>query len=482
MDRASRHFYEFDTFRINVGDRQLVQNGTRIALTPKVFDVLLFLVENAGRTVGKEELMEHVWTDSFVEEGNLNRNVSTLRKVLSDDALHPKFIKTAPKIGYSFVGEVNEVWEDDETILVENRTRYHLALREEKIKGLFGSRLAIAMIAAVALVGVSLVWMWSRSQRNEARSMAEERTDARDLYEQGRALWRSRSGDELHRGTILLEQAVNADPNLAIAHAALADAYAFDYTNWRRAEMIARSAINLDPTLGEPHASIGFVRLFWEWRLRDAETEFKRAIELSPKYATAHQWYASMLMAADRRNAAYAEIRMALDLEPDSIAINSDMCRTLYMFRRYDEAISQGKRTLELDAKSFNAHRCLYEAYGAVGKHDDAVRHYIEAERLAGVSSEDVLNNLVAAYRDNGMSGFRRALLPELESGSKLQSYRLAQNYAALGDKESALRWLADSYARHEFDFLFFYVDPAFEGLRGDPRFEEYINRLIPPE
>jgi hypothetical protein len=96
---------------------------------------------------------------------------------------------------------------------------------------------------------------------------------------------------------------------------------------------------------------------------------------------------------------------------------------------------------------------------------------------LPNVSKEAKLGD---AYRTGGMRGFRIELISKLTSGTRPESYRIAQSYAALDDKESALKWLADSYAKHEFEFLFFYVDPVFADLRGDPRFEEFIGRLLP--
>src|SRR6185295_10744165 len=97
MNGARRHFFEFDRFRVDVEERRLLRDGKTVTLTAKVFDILLALVENPGRTIDKNELMQTVWEDTFVEEGNLNRHVSTLRKLLGDGPREQKFIKTIPK-------------------------------------------------------------------------------------------------------------------------------------------------------------------------------------------------------------------------------------------------------------------------------------------------------------------------------------------------------------------------------------------------
>src|SRR5262249_19361364 len=109
-----KHFYEFDKFRIDVNQRVLFLDGDPVALTLKAFEVLLVLVENSGRIVDKEELMRLVWPDTFVEEVNLARNVSDLRKALGDERSRPRFIETVPKRGYRFIGKVRALEDEDE--------------------------------------------------------------------------------------------------------------------------------------------------------------------------------------------------------------------------------------------------------------------------------------------------------------------------------------------------------------------------------
>jgi len=112
MNGEEKHFYQFDSFRLDVAERQLLKDGVPVPLTPKAFDVLVALVERNGHLVEKDELLQLVWSDSFVEEANVARIVHTLRKVLGADKNGNKFIETVPKRGYRFVavvrGEENE--------------------------------------------------------------------------------------------------------------------------------------------------------------------------------------------------------------------------------------------------------------------------------------------------------------------------------------------------------------------------------------
>lgn len=148
------------------------------------------------------------------------------------------------------------------------------------------------------------------------------------------------------------------------------------------AERHAQEAIKLDPNLGEPHATIGFVRMFWEWKLPEAKESLRKAVELSPDYATAHQWYSISLIITNVGGASLAEMKRAAELEPKSLAINADLCQVLYFLRKYDDALAQCNKTLEMDANFLNAHIYLYEIYTAKEMYNEAVEKFFKIEQL----------------------------------------------------------------------------------------------------
>jgi pimeloyl-ACP methyl ester carboxylesterase/DNA-binding winged helix-turn-helix (wHTH) protein len=125
----AKRFYVFGVFRIDVTERVLFSEKGAVPLTPKAFDLLLFLVENSGHMLEKEELMKQVWPDSFVEENNLAQNISTLRKVLGTEG--GSFIETVPKRGYRFVGEVRETGDEIADLVVREHTRSRIVIEEE---------------------------------------------------------------------------------------------------------------------------------------------------------------------------------------------------------------------------------------------------------------------------------------------------------------------------------------------------------------
>ena len=131
ISKQARHFYEFGPFRLDAAERVLLRDGLPVALTPKVFELLHVLVENSGHIVEKEELLKRVWAETIVEEGSINRNVSTLRKVLGEDPGGQRYIETIPKRGYRFIAPVREGVERPTEVFVETHTRARLIEEEE---------------------------------------------------------------------------------------------------------------------------------------------------------------------------------------------------------------------------------------------------------------------------------------------------------------------------------------------------------------
>src|SRR5262249_13937725 len=112
MAQQVNHSYEFGRFRLKPAERVLLREGEPVPLTPKVFDILVTLVEHGGQVVAKDDLMKRVWPNTFVEEGNLTQNISLLRKALGESPGGGQFIATVPRRGYRFVADTNQSWGD----------------------------------------------------------------------------------------------------------------------------------------------------------------------------------------------------------------------------------------------------------------------------------------------------------------------------------------------------------------------------------
>src|SRR5688500_1234871 len=129
MENPAEKIYEFGRFQLDAAERLLFDGEKMISLAPKAFDTLLLLVENGGRLIRKEDMLEKIWADSFVEENNLAQNISYLRKILGENK-NTKFIETVPKLGYRFVAPVSLVSTDEPEIVYEQK-RDRLFIEEE---------------------------------------------------------------------------------------------------------------------------------------------------------------------------------------------------------------------------------------------------------------------------------------------------------------------------------------------------------------
>ena len=135
MSPQTSRFYEFGRFRIDRAERVLTQEGEPLLLSPKLFDTLLLLVENSGHIVDKDRLMEELWPNTFVEEGNLTQNISVLRKLLGDAGGGQRFIQTVPRRGYRFVAPVKESFEPGADLIIEERLRTRIIEQEVETDG-----------------------------------------------------------------------------------------------------------------------------------------------------------------------------------------------------------------------------------------------------------------------------------------------------------------------------------------------------------
>ncbi len=486
MERPEKRFFEFDSFRVDTGERVLLRDGQPIVLTPKVFDLLLLLVENNRHTLSKDELMDRLWSESVVEENSLSRNISLLRKALgngSDDI--GGYIKTVPKRGYRFESDLHVVLEDEEELIVEKRTNYSVTLSQNRATAsrTWATRVVAISAAAVGVV-VLIAWAATRSE-GEASGLTVRNTEAQleasELYRRGRELWQNRSASGLHEATLLLEQAVERDPENALARSALADAYAFDARNWRKVEQVATDASRLDPTLGHPYASLGFVRLFWQWNPADAEANFKRAISLSPAYATAHQWYGLLLASVGHLNEGLAEMQRALELEPNSAAINADLCQMLYFVGRNHEAEAQCKRTLEIDPNFFSAYSHLYAIYSMQGKEREAFESFLTQERIS-VNSASLpadFEQYRTAFDRGGIVEFWREHIRLRRRFGTECGVGLAWVHAYLGEKNDAIVCLQRAVERRELDLVYIYADPVLRRLGDHAEYDDIANRMM---
>jgi len=310
---------------------------------------------------------------------------------------------------------------------------------------------------------------------------------AYEAYLKGRYYWNKRTAEGISKASDYFQQAINLQPDYGMAYSGLADCnsglawhgFAAPKEVLPRAKAAALKAIEIDPASGEAHASLALA-LSHQRSWPAAENEFKRALQLSPGYANAHHWYGDYLSVVDRHEEALAEARRAFELDPLSPMINTWLGYRYYYSRRYDEAIQQGRKILEFDPSFAAAHLLLGQAYLQKGLHAQALSELQSATTLSG-NSPIYLAQVGVAYAAAGRNVEALTVIGQLQKAARqsyVSSYGLAQIYAALGDKQHAMKWLESAYGEGAVWLQYLKVDPALDSLHSQPQFQDLARQM----
>ncbi len=310
---------------------------------------------------------------------------------------------------------------------------------------------------------------------------------AYEAYLKGRYYWNKRTADGLRKAVIFFQQAIDKDPEYGAAYSGLADCnsglawhgFMSPAEALPKAHEAALKAVAIDPQSAEAHASLGLVlNHMWDWI--GAEAQFKRALQLDPRYANAHHWYADNLSILGRHDEALREAKQALELDPLNLMVGTWVGLRYYLARRYDLAIEQGRSTIELDVNFPAAHLLLGESYVQKALQEQALTELQTAASLSGMSplylAQVAVANASAGKKDETLRIV--AQLQALSSERYVSPYGLAQIYAALNDKEQAFKWLQIAYGDRAVWMSYLAVDPIFDAVRSDQRFQDTLRRI----
>lgn len=586
MPSASpKRIYEFGPFQIDLDRYLLMRDGKLVQLSPKVFETLVFLIENRDSVVKKDDIMSRVWPDTYVEESNLAQNIFMLRKALGEEKNEHRYIITIPGVGYRFVAPVAESFTQPlktisttETATVDSvrsiavlpfknlvresgdeflgpgiadalimrlsnirrlKVRPTTAVlkysdlvhdpiaigRELNVDALLDGvyqRIGEQIRVSVQLVSVtngltlwatrfdehftnifaiqdsiseqvvrSLALKLSGEEKNQLAKSYTDNAEAFHLYIKGRYFWNQRSIEGVKKGLEYAQQAIALDPTYAPAYVGLADSYNLlggqhcvlpPRESFPKARGAVLRALEIDERMAEAYASLAFINCCLEWDWTAAEQNHLKAIALKPNYPTAHHWYGELLITAARFDEGLAQLRMAQELDPLSLAINADLAAAFYYARQYDRSENQLENLLDLNPNFVRARVILARVWAQKGEYAKAIEMLRSTVELSG---EDPVTLFALAHTLALAEEPREAneILDELLRSRKrryISAGSVATVYTGLNRKELAFDWLEKAYQNKDVQIVWLKVSPVFDPLRSDPRFTNLLERVSP--
>ncbi|HET7814011.1 MAG TPA: winged helix-turn-helix domain-containing protein [Candidatus Baltobacteraceae bacterium] len=461
--------YRFGPFRLDKEQLLLSVDTQPLPLGPKVVETLLGLVERPGELVTKNELLDRVWPDGFVEEANLAQNIYVIRKTLRAHWEHD-VIETLPRRGYRFVAPLAA-----EVAAVPVPARTPAVRMQRRFLPMAAVACLLAVIAGVATFDIA---------KSQARHEAALSPEGARLYAMGQYYWNQRTASAIAKSERYFQQVIATDPKISKGYAGLASAYAIaaDYgygssspkLELTKAAALAREALARDPESAQANAVLGLVAVDRE-RMQEAFVFYRRALTLDPSYAPAHQWYGAALLRSGKAVDGYKELQRAANLDPSSVAATDWLAQAAYVSRRYEDAVSYGRQALDLSPQRYSVYQIIGLSYEALGNDRAAVAAYRAYGSSCSMCRYDAAALLAHAYAAEHESGAAQAALATARRGLRVHAVgydNLMVALLALGHRTEALDILHHGLFSEPAALLA--IDPRMDPVRGDAAFRRY--------
>jgi len=429
---------QFGVFEVSLREQELRKFGLRVKLQQKPFQILRRLLETPGEFVCREELARVLWPDLHVLfDRSLNTAVNALRRALGDPGRNPRFIESRQGLGYRFIAQIEHVRTDHAPVEVRSQLRT---------------------------------------------------TEAQRDYLKGRYFSNKQTAEDLHKSIAHFQSALARDPGYALAYTGLADTYIqFAFQGmlparecFAHAKKFAEAGLRIDDLLAEAHISIAGVKRYCGWDWIGAEIAYRRALELNGNDPRAHRLYADYLSTLGRSEEALREISTAQELDPLSLLINMEMAWILYIARDFQGAAEQSWKTLALEPRFAPAQNTLGLAYLQLGMMEEAIVELDNARACSGEhpAAQAALAHVLAVAGRRAEAEILMEQLSRMSRTRNVSRYWLAIVNTALGEQDAAFASLEEAYEHREAWLVWLKVEPRYDPLRGDSRFDHLLHRI----
>lgn len=460
----------------------------------EIRSIAVLPIENLSKDPDQEYFSDGM-TDALTTE---LAQIGSLRVISRTSAMHFKDTReTLPQIGQELkvdaVVEGSAVRAGDRiritAQLIETQTDRHLWAKsyERNVQDVLALQGQVARDIAEE-IRIKLTPQ-DRTRFAHARHVDPE---AYEACLKGRYYYEKMSISGFKEGLKYYEQAVTRDPSYALAYVGLAASYK-ELGTWgalppkeaaSQATQAVEKALALDDTLADAHAVLGHIHFLWDWDWQSAEREYKRALELGPASTDTRIQYAIYLSAIGRNDDAVAVMREARAVDPVSQPSNGLLGIVYYWAHSFDEAIDQFQKTLAMYPDSAVDHHFLGSCYEQKAIYPEALEEYIKEKSLYGTPKQELATSR-RAFEKSGMQGFLEEELKSAVAPSKghdLNSYRIAELYVRLGEKNQAFHWLEKAYQERRHNMALIKTEPMLDSLHSDPRFSDLLRRLSLPQ
>lgn len=480
MSNKIRQLYEFADFRFDADQLSLWQKGELVSVPPKALQIFKLLIEKQGEIVSREELLQKVWHETYVEEANINYTISLLRKALGDN----NFVQTVSKRGYRFVAEVKKVQVEsniseffefvEQTPIISKRPRW-----------IFASTIILCVVTLTAFA----FWK-SKGETNNSANQPPNSAEALKSYTRGKMILEDKDTPKRNEKAIdEFQKAITLDPTFSLGYSGLAEGFAaqgkrlsnqesLEY--YAKAKAAAQKALNLDENSAEAFSVLGWIKFIGDWDWNGAENDLKRAIQLKPNDAIAHYRYSQLLTAIGNQTQAIEEIKKASELDPISEFILTGHFIVLEQSGNFAESTKLAEKYWQENKENHAALRAYASSLFNQGEHEKVIEI---GENVLTKNQKQTpwLSLLATSYYKTGNIEKSDEMLKELENQSQTNTkvlHAVAINYAEIGRNDEAIIALQKCFEQREERIIWIKNEPRLANLRNDLRFRDILQKM----